>query len=134
MKYSRQMTDLQPVQGELQTQVMAVLWRLERGTVEDVRRALPPRHRGAYTTVQTTLQRLFDRGLLARTKEGHAFVYTPALTEGAYVSLSVEHAFAGASREARHAALAQLIGGLGDDELTEIQRRGREIDRRRKKR
>lgn len=134
MEYSRQMTDLQPVQGELQTQVMAVLWRLERATVEDVRRALPPRHRGAYTTVQTTLQRLFDRGLLGRTKEGHAFVYTPALTEGDHVSLSVEQAFAGASREARHAALAQLIGGLGDDEFTEIQRRGREIDRRRKKR
>lgn len=128
------MTHLQPVQGELQSQVMAVLWRLERATVEDVRRALPPRHRGAYTTVQTTLQRLFDRGLLKRTKQGHAFLYTPTLTEGDYVSLSVEHAFAGASREARHAALARLIGGLREDEFSEIQSRARAIDGTRRQR
>jgi predicted transcriptional regulator len=128
------MAGLQPVQGELQSQVMAILWRLERGTVEDVRRALPSRHRGAYTTVQTTMQRLCDRGLLERVKEGHAFVYSPALTEAEYLSLSVEQAFAGASREARHAALAQLIGRLREDELAEVQRRARMIDRTRRKR
>jgi predicted transcriptional regulator len=128
------MSGLQPVQGELQLQVMGVLWRLERATVEDVRRALPSRHRGAYTTVQTTMQRLCDRGLLNRVKEGHAFVYAPALSEAEYLSLTVEHAFAGASREARHSALAQLIGGLRDDELAEVQRRARDIDRTRRKR
>jgi predicted transcriptional regulator len=128
------MAGLQPVQGELQSQVMSILWRLERGTVEQVRRALPSRHRGAYTTVQTTMQRLCDRGLLERVKEGHAFVYSPALTEAEYLSLSVEFAFAGASREARHAALAQLIGGLREDELAEVQRRARAIDRTRRKR
>jgi predicted transcriptional regulator len=128
------MAGLQPVAGELQSQVMAILWRLERGTVEDVRRALPSRHRGAYTTVQTTMQRLCDRGLLERAKEGHAFVYSPALSEAEYLSLSVERAFAGASRDARHAALAQLIGSLREDELAEVRRRARAIDRARKKR
>jgi predicted transcriptional regulator len=128
------MADLQPVQGELQTQVMAAVWRLERATVDDVRRALPPRHRGAYTTIQTTLQRLYERGLLTRTKEGHAFVYNPALTEGEYLSLSIEHTLAGASREARHTALAQLIGGLREEDLDDVQRRARAIDRSRRKR
>jgi predicted transcriptional regulator len=128
------MADLQPVQGELQTQVMAVVWRLERATVEDVRRALPPRHRGAYTTVQTTLQRLYERGLLKRTKHGQAFVYVPVLSEAEYLSLSIEHTLAGASREARHSALAQLIGGLREDELDDVQRRAREIEKSRRKR
>lgn len=128
------MAELQPVQGELQSQVLAIVWRLERATVEDVRRALPSRHRGAYTTVQTTLQRLYGRGLLERAKEGHAFVYTPALSEGEYLSLSIEQTLAGASREARHMALAQLIGGLRKDELSDVQRRAREIETRRKKR
>ena len=31
----------------------------------------------AYTTVMTTLDRLFKKGLLARTEEGRAFRYTP---------------------------------------------------------
>lgn len=128
------MADLQPVQGELQTQVMAAVWRLERATVEGVRRALPPRHRGAYTTVQTTLQRLYERGLLTRTKERHAFVYAPALSEAEYLSLSIEQTLAGASREARHGALAQLIGGLREDELDDVQRRARAIERSRRKR
>jgi predicted transcriptional regulator len=128
------MPDLQPIQGELQTQVMAAIWRLERGTVEDVRRALPPRHRGAYTTVQTTLQRLCDRGLLSRTKEGHAFVYAPALSEAEHLSLTIEQTLAGASREARHTALAQLIGGMREEDLDDVQRRAREIERSRRKR
>jgi predicted transcriptional regulator len=128
------MAELQPVQGELQTQVMSALWRLERATVEDVRRALPPRHRGAYTTVQTTLQRLYERGLLSRTKEGHAFVYSPTLSEGEYLSRWIELTLARASREARHTALAQLFGGLREDDLDDVQRRAREIDRSRRKR
>jgi predicted transcriptional regulator len=39
------------IQGELQVQVMAAMWRLGSGTVEQVRSALPPRYRSAYTTV-----------------------------------------------------------------------------------
>src|SRR5919204_5252816 len=128
------MADVQPIQGELQTQVMATLWRLERGTIEDVRRALPPRHRSAYTTVQTTLQRLCDRGLLTRAKEGHAFVYAPALGEAEYLSLTIEQTLAAASREARHTALAQLIGGMREEDLDDVQRRAREIERSRRKR
>jgi predicted transcriptional regulator len=128
------MAELQPVQGELQMQVMAALWRLERATVEDVRRALPPRHRGAYTTVQTTLQRLYERGLLTRTKESYAFVYEPVLSEAEYLSLSIEQTLAGASREARHGALARLIGGLRKDELEDVQRRARKIDKSRRAR
>jgi predicted transcriptional regulator len=37
------MADHRPIQGELQTQLMAALWRLESGTVDQVRRALPSR-------------------------------------------------------------------------------------------
>jgi predicted transcriptional regulator len=128
------MPDLQPVQGELQTQVMSVVWRLEHATVDDVRRALPPRHRGAYTTVQTTMQRLYERGLLTRTKQGHAFLYSPALTESEYLSRTIEHTLAGASREARHTALAQLFGELREEDLDDVRRRARHIDRARRKR
>jgi predicted transcriptional regulator len=48
--------------GDLQAQIMTVLWRLESGTVEQVRSGLPARYRGAYTTVQTVLNRLAERG------------------------------------------------------------------------
>src|SRR5919109_2273301 len=105
------MAELTPLTGELQTQVMAAVWRLEGATVEQVRSALPPRYRGAYNTIQTVLNRLTDRKLLARHKVGNAFEYRPLVSEAEYLSRSIAQTLAGASKAAREAALAQLIGG-----------------------
>jgi predicted transcriptional regulator len=118
-----------PLHGELQLQLMAALWRLGEGTVEQVRRALPTDRRGAYTTVQTVLNRLAERGLLSRERRGLAIVYRPRISESDYLSRSIEHTLAGASSEARQAALAQLVGTLRGDELEELQRLAREIER-----
>ena len=123
--------DMTPLQGDLQIQVMSALWRLQAGTVDDVRDALPPRYRGAYTTVQTVLNRLADRGLLARRKVGKSIEYRPLLTEAEYVSRSIRQALSSASNDARQAALAELIGGLDRNELTELQRRAKDIERKR---
>ena len=127
------MADLTPLQGELQTQIMATLWRIEAGTVEQVREALPPRYRGAYTTVQTVLNRLAERGLLRRAKQGHAFVYLPQITESDYVSTSIRRALDGASREARTSALAELIGSLDHGQLDELQRLARKVETKKRR-
>lgn len=108
------MTDISPLKGDLQVQLMAVAWKLEEGTVDQIRRALPEADRGAYNTVQTVLNRLADRGLLARRREGHVVVYVPALSEAEYLSRSIEHTMRGATREARIVALAQLVGSSPD--------------------
>jgi predicted transcriptional regulator len=122
------MAQLGSIQGELQAQVMAALWRLGSGTVEQTRGALPPRYRSAYNTVQTVLNRLADRGLLSRTKEGTTIRYTPRVSEAEYLSRSIEQALAGASQDARQTALARLIGNLDRDELAALRRRAREIE------
>lgn len=111
---------------------MRAMWRLEAGTVEDVRSELPPRYRGAYTTVQTVLNRLADRGLLSRHKRGNAIEYRPKLTEAQYLSRSIAETLAGASSDARQAALAQLVGGLDAREMEELRRLARKERRSRK--
>ncbi len=121
------MTDVTPVHGELQTQLMAALWRIRSGTVEQVRGALPSRYRGAYTTVQTVLNRLAERGLLTRKRQGNAIVYQPALSEAQYLSQTIERTLATASADARQVALAQLVGTLERQELSELQRLAREV-------
>ena len=128
------MADVAPLTGELQTQVMAAVWRLGSATVEQVRTALPPRYRGAYNTIQTVLNRLADRKLLSRTKVGNAFEYRPRVSEADYLSRSIAQTLAGASMAARHAALARLIGELDDDELTDLRQLAREMNERRRKR
>ena len=119
------------IQGDLQAQIMRALWRLDRGTVEQVRSALPRRHRGAYTTIQTVLNRLAERGLVQRKRDGRVIVYSPRLDEAAYLSRTLNRALAGASSEARRAALANLVGELDPSELGEIRTLAREINRRR---
>jgi predicted transcriptional regulator len=128
------MADVTPLTGELQTQVMAAVWRLGRATVEQVRSALPSRYRGAYNTVQTVLNRLADRKLLSRRKVGNAFEYRPLVSEAEYLSRSIAQTLAGASKAAREAALAQLIGGLEEDELTDLRELAREMNETRRKR
>lgn len=128
------MPDVTPLQGELQSQVMAALWRLESGTVEQVRSALPSRYRSAYTTVQTVLNRLADRGLLSRQREGRGIIYRTKVSEAEYLSRSIKYTLAGASVDARQAALAQLIGDLDSAELDELRKRGKELDQARRAR
>jgi BlaI family transcriptional regulator, penicillinase repressor len=71
-----------PVQaalGRLEREVMDVVWTTQgqpAHTVRDVQSRLP--RKAAYTTVMTTLDRLFKKGLVLRRREGRAFVYTAA--------------------------------------------------------
>jgi predicted transcriptional regulator len=125
------MPEAAPLQGELQVQIMAALWRIESGTVEDVRMAMPARYRSAYNTVQTVLNRLSERGLLRRQRSGNAFVYRPVISEAEYLTRSIRQSLAGASSDARETALAQLIGGLEDKELAALRKRAKELARRR---
>jgi predicted transcriptional regulator len=110
------------VQGEVQLEVMKAVWRTGGGSVEDIRRAMPARYRGAYTTTQTVLNRLAERGLVSRTPGDAArgptgrITYRPAIREEDYFVESLEQALAGASAEARRAAVARLAGRLGGDE------------------
>ncbi len=59
--------------GPLEAQVLEVLWsRPEPLTVRDVQNAFPAL---AYTTVMTTLDRLYRKGFLQRQRHGRAFAY-----------------------------------------------------------
>lgn len=67
-----------PLLGRREREVLAVLRDLGSATVQQVADRL---NRGlAYTTVMTTLDRLFRKGLLQRKKESRAFLYTATLS------------------------------------------------------
>lgn len=66
------------VLGELEWKVLEAVWKLKRATVRDVLKALADGR--PYTTVMTTLDRLYRKGLLGRRKVGKAYEYFPRLT------------------------------------------------------
>lgn len=64
--------------GALEQDVLGVLWAEADLAVRDVQIRL---QRGiAYTTVMTTLDRLFKKGVLSRRRSGRAFRYSTAMT------------------------------------------------------
>src|SRR3954469_7481672 len=66
--------------GPLETSLLNILWKLESGAT--VRELLDASHlEAAYTTVMTTLDRLYKKGILDRTAEGRAFRYRTRQTE-----------------------------------------------------
>jgi predicted transcriptional regulator len=64
--------------GALEREILAICWDHPDITVRDACAQL--KTQVAYTTVMTTMDRLFKKGLLTREKVGLAFVYTAAVT------------------------------------------------------
>ncbi|HWW82240.1 MAG TPA: BlaI/MecI/CopY family transcriptional regulator [Vicinamibacterales bacterium] len=59
--------------GVLERQVMTLVWNQGETSVRDARDRIGSEV--AYTTIMTTMDRLFRKGLLARRKVGRAFLY-----------------------------------------------------------
>lgn len=71
----------QPVMlGPLEMQVMDVAWSVGRCSVRDVVEKLDSKL--AYTTVMTTLDRLFKKGLLARERRARVSLFARAFQRG----------------------------------------------------
>lgn len=60
--------------GELEQRSMREIWRRGESSVGDLCTAFGDIY--AYTTLMTTLDRLYKKGLLSRRKHGRAFLYT----------------------------------------------------------
>lgn len=65
--------------GNLERKVLEETWRLGEVSVRDIYRAFDEKI--AYTTLMTTLDRLFKKNLLERRKDGRAFVYTAVVSQ-----------------------------------------------------
>lgn len=92
--------------GPLEAEAMAVLWRSDMPLrVREVAAVLNARRREplAYTTVMTVMTRLARKGLLARSRSGRGFVYTPRVADTA------EAAVQGVLERFGDAALARFV-------------------------
>ncbi len=70
--------------GKLERQVLNEAWQRGEVSVRDV--YLSFHEKVAYTTLMTTLDRLYKKQLLARRKDGRAFCYKPAVSREEFES------------------------------------------------
>ncbi len=66
----------------LELQFLKILWQSAPRPVREIRDALAESGRDiAHTSVITTLNTMVEKGYLKRTKEGNAFLFSPAVTQ-----------------------------------------------------
>ncbi len=126
-------THLDTVFGPLESRVLDVLWsRAAAASVRDLQPAFPG---VAYTTLMTTLDRLFRKGVLRRDKSGRAFFYRPQFSRDELRTQLAGSAFATmlpGDGSPMRPILSQFVDAVGDrdrallDELEELVRARRE--------
>jgi predicted transcriptional regulator len=75
----------------LEERMLLVVWHRGTATVREIVEG--DGHRLAYTTVMTTLDRLFKKGLLGRSQEGLAFRYEAAVSREDFWKERAVHAW-----------------------------------------
>lgn len=114
----------------LELQLMEVLWRDGRSSVQQVQTKLAGLNELAYTTVQTVLNTLDRKGKVRRTLVGRAFLYEPVISKETILKQAVrelaERMFGGSSEDlvmslvkSRHvdpARIAELSSRIAEEE------------------
>jgi len=110
--------------GHLESTLMEILWRKGELSVKELAELLD--RPLAYTTVMTTLDRLYKKGLLQRRKCDRAFFYSPKLTFRDWIRRRaadlVRALRAGASEEVVASSLVDAIGKHDRALLDELER------------
>jgi predicted transcriptional regulator len=119
--------------GVLEMEVMEVLWARGESNVRDVGQRLE--RKLAYTTVMTTLDRLFKKGLLDRRKSGRAFVYAARLSHGDWERQRAEGLVAGflaGPQPARELLISCLLDAVGQHDEVLLDELEKKVRMRRK--
>lgn len=111
--------------GVLERDVLDVLWTQGDLAVRDVQARLT--RQVAYTTVMTTLDRLYKKGVLERRRVGRAYLYSPGVTR-AQLQASIAGSVLAGLLQSRDGASAPVLSNLIDS--VGAQSHGEELLRR----
>lgn len=77
--------------GELQLEIMKVLWAQPGCTVAQMHEAIGKERGLAYTTIATMLRKMEERGLVSHATEGRTFLYNANVDEQSVTKNMSEH-------------------------------------------
>jgi BlaI family transcriptional regulator, penicillinase repressor len=112
-----------PKLSKLELQIMDALWSRGASSVREIQEAFPDKGRPAYTTVQTMVYRLEEKGAIRRTKKiGNAHIFEAVISRSSAQRRLVDEllAFFGGSSQP---VVAHLIesGNLTLDDVKEAE-------------
>lgn len=119
--------------GTLELELMELLWGRGESSVRDV---VPKLSRPlAYTTVMTTLDRLYKKGLLDRHKSDRAFLYSPSLSRREWERKRAGQLVAGflsGPQHSRELLLSCFLEAVGEHDAKLLDQLEKKIRSRRK--
>lgn len=116
--------------GDLEQDVMTVVWQLNTATVRSVWDKLQRTRDIAYTTVMTTMDRLTKKGILTRTKINKAYHYTATVTEQQWHQSLSHQVLDKLVRQYGDLAIAQFVDVVDAIDPSKLQELKRQIDQR----
>jgi len=78
-----------PALSPSETEILRLVWQLDKATVQEVCEKLPAKRKITYATVQTLLRRLEKKGYLKHSNSGKAHVFSAAVERERVVKRSV---------------------------------------------
>lgn len=121
------------VLGDLEAEIMKLVWKHNRVTVRDVYEQLRLKKTLAYTTVMTIMGRLAEKGLLHKELRGNAFIYTPTISEADFARQVVSEVLDGLMEVFAEPALSHMVEKLGSEDNEKLDALERVIRERRVK-
>lgn len=118
-----------PQLGELERAILARLWSDGPADVKAMQRAVGEARGIRPNTVQSTLDRLYRKGLAARDKVGRAYTYRARISRRDWVLRTLESLVGdlpGGDPELLLSAFVDLAERTGEEQLEELERRVRE--------
>ncbi len=111
--FGRQKTSLEQL-GRLETELMERARARGQISVRDLHQEIGGRL--AYTTLMTTMDRHYKKGLLQRRKDGKAYIYSPAMSEREYQESLTQHFFGMMLSDCRNsnAVLSRFVDAVSD--------------------
>jgi len=111
--------------GELEKQVLKYFWEIDVADAKQVFAYFKQSRGGTLNTIQSTLDRLFKKGLLIRNKEGHAFQYRSAKPRKAFISeliKDVTHDFTLGDEDSILSTFVSLSTELNEEQLDRLEK------------
>jgi predicted transcriptional regulator len=128
---------LQQALGQLEAGVMNVVWdSTEPLCVDEVRQSLVDRtsKEAAYTTIMTTLDRLYKKGFLARERRGKAYYYRAKVSRSELGSNVTKQVIDGLLTTFAEPAISYFVEALGDTDPEKLDSLAELIERKRAER
>jgi predicted transcriptional regulator len=109
--------------GELEKLVLNYFWLIDAADAKQVHAYFEKQRGGTLNTIQSTLDRLFKKGLLTRNKESHAFHYRAAKQRKAFIGQLIKDVtqdFTLADEDSVLTAFVSLSSELNEAQLDKL--------------